>query len=524
MNSRKIANKSFKNYVYRRVEQWVSEIFICSFLIVILVTLFPFNFFIKDVSLDVIAKSFHHPSYLEDVLANILLFFPFGFGLAGISQRRQLKGIAALILVLAASASFSFLMEALQAFLPSRSSTVTDIQANTLGGFLGFLAFQLFSLLFLGELNKYFSLKKLSAIFISYATIAFIASLALLNYNNLHNWDESFPLLVGNEQVGDRPWSGYVSSLAIADRAIAKKEVEQILSGFLPSDAIGNALVAFYQLEGKNSDRDRAGNLTKLSWHKQPLEARAQTEGVVLTSSNWLETVTAATSLTERLRKTSQFSLITKLATAEQTQTGPARIISLSKDGYHRNFTLGQEGKDLVFRLRTPITGENGTKPEIIVPNVFKDTKLHHLIVTYNGSELRFYIDQLKDVYSIDLNPSIAFFQYISLLNNDWSVHLNHSFVKLYKFFYYGIIFIPLGIILGAIAIMSRADFVSFNLFICGVILLSSCTFESILAKTIGRTMLIENILLSIIIMSASVLLVMTIAPFCLRSMRQNQS
>ena len=523
MNSRKIADKSFKNYVYRRVEQGVSGIFICSFLIVILVTLFPFNFFIKDVSLDVIAKSFHHPSYLEDVLANILLFFPFGFGLAGISQRRQLKGIAALILILAASASFSFLIEALQAFLPSRSSTLTDIQANTLGGFLGFLAFQLFSLLFLGELNKYFSLKKLSAIFISYATIAFIASLALLNYNNLSNWDESFPLLVGNEQVGDRPWNGYVSCLAIADRMIAKQEVEQILSGFLPSDAIGDSLVAFYQLEGKNSYRDRAGNLTELAWHKQPLKAQDQ-KGIVLTSSHWLETVTAATSLTEKLRKTSQFSLITKLATAEQTQTGPARIISLSRDGYHRNFTLGQEGNDLVFRLRTPITSENGTKPEIIVPNVFKDTKLHHLIVTYNGSELRFYIDQLKDVYSIDLNPSIAFFQYISLLNNDWSVRLNHSFIKPYKFFYYGVIFIPLGIILGAIAVISKADFVSLNLFICGVILLSSCTFEGILAKTIGRTMLMENILLSIIIMSASVLLVMTIAPFCLRSMRKNQS
>ncbi len=154
-----------------------------------------------------------------------------------------------------------------------------------------------------------------------------------------------------------------------------------------------------------------------------------------MNSSHWLETATAATSLTERLRITSQFSLITKLATAEQTQTGPARIISLSEDGYHRNFTLGQEGTDLVFRLRTPITGENGTKPEIIVPDIFVDTKLHSLIVTYNGSELRFYIDQFKPFYSVELNPSLAFFQHISLLNNELECSPQSLFYKAFQNF-----------------------------------------------------------------------------------------
>ncbi len=258
MNSRKIAKTSFKNYVYKRVERWVSGIFICSFVIVILVTLFPFNFCIKDVSLDVIAKSFHHSSYLEDVLANIILFFPFGFGLTGMSQQRQLRRITALMLVLAASASFSLIIETIQVFLPSRAPTLTDIQANSFGGFLGFLAFQLFSSTVLGELNRYFSLKKLTAILISYATIAFLVSFALLNYNNLSNWDRSFPLLLGNEGTGDRPWNGAISELLIADRAIAEKEVEHIFSGILASDAIEDSLLAFYQLEGKGSYRDRS--------------------------------------------------------------------------------------------------------------------------------------------------------------------------------------------------------------------------------------------------------------------------
>jgi VanZ family protein len=513
MNSRKIYNKSFNISFYRQVERWVRAIFIWSILLILIVTLFPFNFEFKDISLSLLINSFYAPSYLKDVLANILLFFPFGFSLAGLSRKKQLGGIAALVLVLTVSTTFSYIIETLQIFLPSRSPTLTDIQANSLGGFLGFFAFQLFSSVVLGELNKYFSLKKLTALFISYAIVAFIASLALLNYNNFSNWDESFPLLIGNEQTGDRPWNGYVSEITIADKAIGEKEIEQILSGFPTSDTIGDSLVAFYQLEAKESYRDLRGNLTELSWHKQSLEAKERTEELALTSNHWLETVNPATSITKKLRETSQFSLITKLATANHTQTGPARIISLSENGYLRNFTLGQEGSDLVFRLRTPITGENGTKPEIIIPDVFDDTKFHTLIVTYNGAELRFYIDQLKPCYSVDLNPSVAFFQYISLLNNGWNIRLNHSFIKPYKIFYYGIIFIPLGFFLGAIAIIYRDEFVLYKYHIIlfsGVILLSSYTFEALLAKTIGRSFLLQNILLSIIIMFASGLLLFT--------------
>jgi VanZ family protein len=517
MNSCKISNKYFKNYFYQ-------IIIISNLLLIFIATLFPFNFSAKDISLGLIIKSLDRPSFLKDVLANILLFFPFGFGLAGVSQHRQLRKITALILVLAASASFSFLMEALQVFLPSRSPTLTDIQANSLGGFLGFLVFQLFSSTILGGSNKYFSLKRLTIIFISYATISFIISFALLNYNNLSNWDRSFALLLGNEGTGDRPWNGSISELLIADRAIAEKEVERIFSGVLASDAIEDSMLAFYQLKGKGSYRDRVGNSPELSWHKQPLETQDRTEGIFLNSSHWLETVTPATSITDRLRETCQFSLITKLATAEPIQTGPARIISLSEDGYHRNFTLGQEGNDLVFRLRTPITGKNATQPEIIVPGIFIDTKLHHSIVTYNGSELRFYIDRFKPFYSVELNPSLAFFQKISLLNNEWKVRLNRHAIKPFKFFYYGIIFIPLGILLGTIAIISRGKFVSHALLIGGEILLTSWIFESLLAKTIKRSFLFENMLLIIVIMFATVLLVMTVAPFCLKNIRQNQS
>jgi hypothetical protein len=51
-------------------------------------------------------------------------------------------------------------------------------------------------------------------------------------------------------------------------------------------------------------------------------------------------------------------------------QWGPARILSLSWDVYHRNLTLGQDGDVLVLRLRTPATTDDGM-PELRVAGVF---------------------------------------------------------------------------------------------------------------------------------------------------------
>ena len=73
-------------------------------------------------------------------------------------------------------------------------------------------------------------------------------------------------------------------------------------------------------------------------------------------------------------------------------QSGPARIVSLSTDAFTRNFTLGQHDGYLVFRLRTPATGENGTNPEVRLCRL-DDRDPHHLLVTYENGRLSCYLD-----------------------------------------------------------------------------------------------------------------------------------
>jgi hypothetical protein len=80
------------------------------------------------------------------------------------------------------------------------------------------------------------------------------------------------------------------------------------------------------------------------------------------------------------------------LSSASANQGGPARIISYSLNPWERNFTLGQQGNDLIMRLRTTKTDANGT-PSLDVANVFIPGKMQHIVVVYDFVEERIYVD-----------------------------------------------------------------------------------------------------------------------------------
>lgn len=523
MTIRKLITKASTIQTNSVGDQLASVVIICSLLLIMVSTLFPFDFSLKDrFSIQAIASRFNHPSNLKDLLANILLFLPFGFGLACLIQRR-LSGGVALVMTLTGSVGLSVTAEVLQILLPSRFPTLTDVLTNTIGGFLGFLCFHFWQLKVLSHPSRltekrrqWLSLKTLSVGFFGYATLAFLITIALQNAANLSNWDPTFPLLLGNEQTGDRPWQGHIANVLIADKALSEEEVARTFSA--ERSPIAANLVAEYQLIDKDY-RDQTGHLPDLSWRGTSLAAQ-DTMGAFLTNSHWLKTPTSAASITRKIRETSRFSLSTTVATASPIQTGPARIISLSTDPFQRNFTLGQEGNHLVFRLRTPLTGENGTNPELLIPGVFADTNVHHLIAIYNGSVLQVYVDQLQHLSSLKLSPDVTLFRYLLPFEN-WDAHLNTFGVEVYRILYYGLIFVPLGLLLALITSIARGGLVVYILFICQGVILPSLILEGILAG--GRSMQLENLLLSTTITTSS-LFVAKVFPSWLSNLRLHQT
>ncbi len=116
-------------------------------------------------------------------------------------------------------------------------------------------------------------------------------------------------------------------------------------------------------------------------------------EGQVISSSR--------NELYKNLISAEGFSLEIWLSSANNHQRGPARIVSYSLDYSYRNFTLGQEGSDLIMRLRTENTNLNGTEPSLIIEDVFRYPKPIHLVVSYNLIEQSVYVNGIVKATSI---------------------------------------------------------------------------------------------------------------------------
>ena len=96
--------------------------------------------------------------------------------------------------------------------------------------------------------------------------------------------------------------------------------------------------------------------------------------------------------LLDACKASGRLSVEAVITPGDTKQGGPARIVSFSKDAYHRNFTLGQQKSTLVLRLRTTRTGINGMKPETNLCKV-SAAKAHHVIVAYSPGKLSCYLN-----------------------------------------------------------------------------------------------------------------------------------
>jgi hypothetical protein len=355
-------------------------ILIFAVIFVIAVTLVPF---------DMLSGSIAQPAFSRggrsvglglwtttDIIRNILLFMPVGFGLG---ERRPPGRGRAMSAAWCASwaCGFSCVVEALQGFIPSRYPSALDVAANTLGALAGYAGYSLWT---------YAGLRPAMLLW-GAAVVA--SALPRPADTSLRTWDERFPLLVGNELTADRPWAGEVEWLLIGDRALMPTEVARTRAGETYAAVIGASVSAWYRFDEGPPFRDRTGRGPDLAWRGN---ARPNATGVAF-DAGWLESVGPATSLSARLRSTSEFTLAIRLATHRTRQVGPARIVSLSVNPYQRNLTLGQEFSNLIVRIRTPATGMNGDGVRLEVPRVFTRTDVQDIVVTYDGATILAYVN-----------------------------------------------------------------------------------------------------------------------------------
>ena len=94
------------------------------------------------------------------------------------------------------------------------------------------------------------------------------------------NWDPSYPLLLGNEGTGNRPWLGRLFLVALYDRALSSQEVGSNHTAGMPSasprsrgDRVTEGLVALYLFDEGKGQRiaDRSGRTSPLDLEIPPV-------------------------------------------------------------------------------------------------------------------------------------------------------------------------------------------------------------------------------------------------------------
>ena len=120
-------------------------------LVILCITLYPFRFeqfgriasvhqYVDGFGADEYSRCCKHLIYLEP-LANIMLFIPFGFGLAGLGVRKLHIEMHPLLAVSLAALLLSLFVEFFQVFQPNRSPSLQDLLMNTIGGAAGYGVF-----------------------------------------------------------------------------------------------------------------------------------------------------------------------------------------------------------------------------------------------------------------------------------------------------------------------------------------------------------------------------------------------
>lgn len=370
-------------------------------LLILFVTLLPFDFQPVGPPSGLagrLAATRERPPHHFDAPGNLLLFLPFGLALAGLLRARGWASGKLLLAAAGGGAAFSMGIEATQLFLPSRDPSVMDVLMNSLGAALGgalvFPAGRRIETWARGWVRAGSSLSRRGLAVAAGVHLLLTLALPVLvlpwSHRSLRAWDSGYLLALGNEADGSRPWRGTIWRVEFAARSLAGEEAERVWTRGLAA-AAGESFLGRYWMDGANADADPAGTLPQLEWRGAfPVQPG---QGTTFDSGAYLRSVVPPGGLLHQLSAADAFTLAVEFATADTDQEGPARIVTLSEDDSFRNFTLGQWHETLVFRLRTPLTGENGAEPELYLPGVCQAGRRVHVLISFDGRTVRTWVD-----------------------------------------------------------------------------------------------------------------------------------
>ncbi len=325
----------------------------------------------------------------RDLAINFFMLAPVGILIvlllknSGVSNRFSL--IAATFISFLISAS----IETLQMFLPRITSTI-DLINNTLGGFSG----ALLAMRFPTERSRLLinSIRLRSHKFLRFGILLYIIVLTTIFLlpsflNTFSNWADNFHLLIGNEATRDRPWNGTIYELRIFNRCLSASRMAEMTKNIQENEIVQ---FIFERMPVKNL-ADSTGQTDLLPAPGTSVRLNKKNHSLFIFGNSLLKSRAPATHLINRLFPRSELTIVITFSPAKLNQSGPARIVSLSSDPAHRNFTLGQANNRLNFRVRTPLTGVNGSNVSLFSSPVLSTDRPQTFALTFDRGEIKVY-------------------------------------------------------------------------------------------------------------------------------------
>jgi hypothetical protein len=296
-----------------------------------------------------------------DFALNILLFIPLGAALAG---RRW-------YVVIAASGLVSLAVEVLQLVQAGRHAGPIDILGNMAGGLLGSLCQRVRTSIVRFESGALILNRRLFII------AAFVTGGALLlaiavpgTPHDFSNWDSTYKLAISDEFTRDCSWGGTLVAWAVYDRPIQRNVIRDLVGVQIPPETRSgfDPLPAEWVVYWENPEPRKPSGFLEMA-----PEVSAKVH--------------------QRLAGTGTMSLLAWFRVNDLEQVNVERIVTFSRDRRHRNFALGQYGKVLEFRLRTPATSLDGNQPATRTSATLEAGRSYFVAATYDGFVSRVFVD-----------------------------------------------------------------------------------------------------------------------------------
>ncbi len=426
-----------------------NRVFLLAFAGILFLTLFPFRFMLPGKlppgASPLLLGTGEKSDGAADIVLNILLFVPFGFGLSERFRGMGWSWKRALLATWIAGAVLSYTIEFLQIYIPTRDSGWEDVVTNGAGAAVGAAFFALCGPPLVHYLTRLERLVRASVtlcravvILCVYFGLWLAVSAILQKGTRLDDWSAQSHLYVAGEpQIGISPaWKGTISQLKLWNLALTDDDARALTQGTMPASA-RKGLLASYDFSSGAELQDQMGFLPDLTWTPYP-PTLAGVRDIRLDGRYWLASREPVSSMVMAVQQTNQFSLL--IACTPASFTTEQRIVSIAQSSGAVDLLLRQDDTSLVFWFRNPLSIGHAQLAWNI-PNIFFAGQPRRILLSYDGSNLSLFVDGLRDSHVYTLGPGVRLAELVR--------RVKPAELEGYNYIYDALIFFPAGALLG---------------------------------------------------------------------------